>query len=137
MVLCTLSATSLALMVSALCRTTDLSVTVLPLVLELARLFGAFFMSPANLPVYFSWIDALSYIKYTYIGVSLNELTGLKLQCKTTELKNGVCGITTGEQTIKSLGLDYITIGGCIGALIGFITITRLVAFAGVRFLKH
>lgn len=43
MVLTQLAATSLALMVSAICRTTDLSVTVLPMALEVNRLFGGFF----------------------------------------------------------------------------------------------
>lgn len=31
------------------------AVTILPMVLEMARLFGGFFLSPANLPKYFSW----------------------------------------------------------------------------------
>ncbi len=39
------------------------AVTVLPMALELARLFGGFFLSPANLPSYFSWLDALSFVK--------------------------------------------------------------------------
>lgn len=55
MVLCSLAATSLALLVSAVGRTTDMAVTVLPMVLEVCRLFGGFFLSPANLPRYFSW----------------------------------------------------------------------------------
>ena len=65
MIFCSLSATSLALMVSALCKTTDFAVTVLPLTLEIGRLFGGFFLAPALLPKYFEWLDALSYIKYT------------------------------------------------------------------------
>jgi hypothetical protein len=35
-------------------------VTVLPFLLEICRLFGAFFLSPADLPSYFVWLDALS-----------------------------------------------------------------------------
>ena len=102
-VLTSTAANSLALMVSALARTTDLSVCILPLsawppphpgpsaarslsrvsvrphrvsadaisrlVLELSRLFGGFFLSPANLPRYFVWLDALSYVKYAYVGI--------------------------------------------------------------------
>ncbi|UJR22373.1 hypothetical protein I4U23_025435 [Adineta vaga] len=134
MTLCSLSATSLALMISALCKTTDMSVTVLPMALEVSRLFGGFFLSPANLPKYFSWLDALSYAKYTYVGISLNELQGLVLSC--ADAGNSTC-IPNGEKTIAQLGLDYINIGGCIGALIAFILFCRIVAFLGVRFLKH
>uniref|UniRef100_A0A914P039 ABC transporter domain-containing protein n=1 Tax=Panagrolaimus davidi TaxID=227884 RepID=A0A914P039_9BILA len=135
MILCSVSATSLALMISALCRTTDLSVTVLPMALEVFRLFGGFFLSPANLPKYFSWLDALSYVKYSYVGIALNELQGLKLSCEDTA-PNANC-IPDGETTIRTLGLDYINIGGCIGCLIGYIIICRTIAYFGVRFLKH
>ena len=135
MILCSLSATSLALMVSALSRTIDLSVTILPLVLEISRLFGGFFLSPAQLPKYFSWLDALSYVKYTYVGISLNELRGLKYQCTKAQLTNGTT-ICTGAEEDSALGLDYISIGGCVGALLAYIIFTRFVAFLAVRQLK-
>jgi ATP-binding cassette subfamily G (WHITE) protein 2 len=139
MCLCSTAATSLALMVSALARTTDMSVTVLPLMLEVSRLFGGFFLSPSNLPVYFSWLDALSYVKYTYVGIALNELQGLNLHCsdKWVIANPGVdCEVTEGEQVIAQLGLDQYTIGGCVGILILYIVFCRAVAFLGVRYIK-
>lgn len=136
MVLCQLAATSLALMVSAICRTTDLSVTVLPMVLEVNRLFGGFFLAPSSLPQYFVWLDALSYVKYTYTAISLNELHGLTIRCDAKEYVNGVCPITSGQQTIKSLGLDYLNIGSCVAILIFYILITRAIAYLGIRYLK-
>ncbi|KXZ51257.1 hypothetical protein GPECTOR_13g744 [Gonium pectorale] len=138
MVLCSTAATSLALAVSAIARTTDMAVTILPMALEICRLFGGFFLSPANLPKYFSWLDALSYVKYTYVGISLNELHGLELHCTPSQLNSaGKCPITSGEQTIKSLGLDYIGIADCVGILIAYIVICRVIAYLGVRYLKH
>ena len=122
-------------MLSALCKTTDLSVTILPMVLEAARLFGAFFLAPANINVGFKWLDAISYVQYSYIGVSLNELHGLELTCTEADIIAKKC-IATGEQTIKTLGLDYISIGGCIGTLIGYIVICRVVAYLAVRYMK-
>ncbi|KIY98214.1 hypothetical protein MNEG_9748 [Monoraphidium neglectum] len=137
MVLCSLSATSLALFVSAWCRTTDLSVTVLPLALEICRLFGGFFLPPASLPKYFVWLDALSYVKYSYEGVSLNELDGLVVTCTPSQLApDGSCPITSGQQTIDKLGLGYINIWGAALALIGFIIVTRALAYVGVRKIK-
>lgn len=65
MILTQFSATSLATMVSTLCRTTDLSTTILPITFEIGRLFGGFFLPPAQLPRYFVWLDALSYCKCT------------------------------------------------------------------------
>lgn len=142
--LCSIVSTSLALMVSALCRTTTLSVTVLPMVLELTRLFGGFFIAPKRVPIYLSWIDALSYIKYTFVGAALNELSGLTLNCEglRTFVFNATYNltekcITNGEELIVERGYGYLNVGGCIGILIGFAIFCRGVAFLGVRFLKN
>eukprot|EP00198_Chlamydomonas_reinhardtii_P001132 XP_001690467.1 predicted protein [Chlamydomonas reinhardtii] len=138
MILCSVAATSLALAVSALARTTDMAVTILPLVLEVCRLFGGFYLSPRNLPTYFSWLDALTYVKYTYVGISLNELDGLALTCTPAQLDAaGRCPITSGQQTIDALGLDYLTMGQCAGILVAYISICCGAAYLGVRFLKH
>ena len=136
MLLCNMAAVSMTLMITALCRTAQFSVIILPLSLELVRMFGGFFLSPALLPKYFSWIDALSFVKYSYIGISLNELTGLEIVCTPGQLKNGVCPITNGEETIQSLGLDYITKEQAAGFLLLFIIVTRMIAYLGLRFLK-
>ena len=113
-----------------------MSVTVLPMALEVTRLFGGFFLAPSRLPKYFSWLDALSYIKYVYVGLSLNELTGLTLTCTAAEEQSGKC-IRNGDFTINDLGLNYISIGGCIGALFALIIGCRAIAFFGIRYLKH
>ena len=110
MVLCSFAATSLALMVSTLAKTTDMAVTILPMALEVSRLFGGFFLSPKNLPVYFKWLDALSYVKYAYVGVSLNELSGLTLTCTDSQLVKGVCPITSGDFSIGNQFLFLILI---------------------------
>ena len=136
MILCNFAATSLALMISTIFRTTNLSVNVLPIALEIARLFGGFFLAPANLPKYFIWLDVCSYLKYTYVGIALNELEGLTLRCLDSQLVNGKCPITAGEQTIKTLGLDAYTIGGCIGALILYIVLARTIAFFALKKIK-
>ncbi len=143
-ILCSITSTSLALMISALCRTTSLSVTVLPMVLEVTRLFGGFFVAPSRVPKYLSWIDALSYIKYAFVGTVLNELEGLQLTCNDTKVTivNATYNITalctdSGEILIHERGYNYINIGDCIGILLGFIIFCRFWAFIGVRFLKH
>lgn len=113
-----------------------MSVTVPPMVFEVIRLFGGFFLPPSSFPTYFFWLDALSYMKYVYVGLGLNELQGLKIRCTTNETSSGKC-ITDGETTIENLGFDYINIGGCIGVLFTFIIVCRIISYLGVRFLKH
>eukprot|EP01113_Clastostelium_recurvatum_P040178 TRINITY_DN6221_c1_g2_i1.p1 TRINITY_DN6221_c1_g2~~TRINITY_DN6221_c1_g2_i1.p1 ORF type:complete len:672 (-),score=98.76 TRINITY_DN6221_c1_g2_i1:16-2031(-) len=138
MILCSLTATSVALFISAVCRTTTLAVSILPVALEIARLFGGFFLSPKNLPSYFSWLDALSYAKYSYVGIALNELQGLVIHCTQAQLDaaGGKCPITRGEQTIASLGLDKLSIGLCAGVLVLMIVFFRVGAYVAIRFIK-
>jgi len=135
MVLCSLAATSIALFISAVCRTTTFAVSVLPMALEIARLFGGYFLSPANLPSYFSWLDALSYAKYTYVGVALNELTGLVLTC-TDAQRNAAGECPGGEATIAALGLNKLTISSCAWVLILMIVVFRAGAYLAIRFIK-
>ncbi len=123
MILCSLAATSLSLMVACICKTSALTVVVLPGLLEISRLYGGFFLAPTSLPDYFSWLDALSYLKYSYVGASLNEFDDPTYPA--------------GLARIKTLGLDYISIGGCIGSLIAYIIGTRFIAYLAVRYLKQ
>lgn len=135
MVLCSLSATSIALFISAVCRTTTLAVSVLPMALEVARLFGGYFLSPANLPSYFSWLDALSYAKYTYVGVALNELTDLTLSC-TDAQRNAAGECPSGQATITTLGLDSLSVSVCASILVAMVVVFRVGAYLAIRFVK-
>lgn len=132
MVLSSLTATSLALAVSTFARTTTMSVTILPMILELCRLYGGFFLSPSKLPKYFVWLDALSYVKYVYVGISLNEMQGLDLTCALADQSKCV----TGQSKIAELGLDYISIGGCVAVLVSMIVFFRFLSYVGVRYVK-
>jgi len=135
--LTSLAATSLALMISAFARTTTLGVTILPVWLEICRLFGGFFLPPSKLPGYFSWLDALSFVKYAYTALALNELTGLEYTCSKKELPaSGICPVTDGQQIIDANGLDYLTIWQCALVLLAMIIGFRAFALAGIRFLK-
>eukprot|EP01088_Endostelium_zonatum_P004076 TRINITY_DN1528_c0_g1_i2.p1 TRINITY_DN1528_c0_g1~~TRINITY_DN1528_c0_g1_i2.p1 ORF type:complete len:666 (-),score=138.17 TRINITY_DN1528_c0_g1_i2:22-2019(-) len=127
-------ATSAALAISTICRTVTLSVTILPFVLEICRLFGGFFLPPLLLPNYFAWIDALSFVKYTYMGMAQNEWSGLTLYCTPAQLNAaGKCPITDGHQQIVALGLDKVPIYACALVLIGMILLLRIIAYLALR----
>lgn len=99
---------------------------------------GGFFLSPANTPLYWKWLDALSYVKWTYVGISLNELTGLVLHCTPAELEKagGKCPVTSGEQTVNQLGLGQFSMGLCAGILVVYILVCRFAAYVGLRVRK-
>lgn len=99
---------------------------------------GGFFLSPAHTPVWWRWLDSLSYVKWTYVGISLNELTGLVLDCTPSELEKagGKCPVTSGEQLISQLGLEQYSIGLCAGILVVYIFVCRFAAYLGLRLRK-
>lgn len=138
MELCSLAAFSLAIMVAAMCGSVAFALSCLAAALEICRLFGGFFVPPVTLAQmpWFSWLNALSYVSYTYVGVSLNELTGLTLTCTVSQLKNGVCPVPNGNFTIEQLGFNAFTIGQCVGVLIAFIIGFRVFAYLALRFRK-
>jgi ATP-binding cassette subfamily G (WHITE) protein 2 len=138
MVLDTNAALSLATMISCLCVTIELSTVVLSLILEISRLFGGFFTSPLQLLDYPNWTfaDALSYLKYVFVGVAINEMTGLEYTCTDKEIAANTC-VKTGEQTMKSKGYDLYTVDFCAGILVVYIVGCRIVAYLALRYIKR
>lgn len=125
-------ASSMAVMVCTWTTNPSVPTVILPVVLELSRLFGGFFLPPALLPNYFEWLDPLSYVKYAYLAVANNELQDL-LICTPA----GVCSTTAANAIITSNKIDYLTPGPCIGVLIAFIVFTRFVAYVFLLFKKN
>jgi ATP-binding cassette, subfamily G (WHITE), member 2 len=78
----------------------------------------------------------MSYVKFTYIGISLNQLSGLAIACDLPPA-GGSCAITSGDQVIAANGFDQYSIPMCAGVLLAFIVACRLLAYAGLRVRKH
>ncbi len=72
-----------------------------------------FFLAPSRLSKHFSWLDALSYVKYTFVGAALNELYGLNLTCTPADQAR-YSRIVNGETVMRERDYDYINIKGCI-----------------------
>eukprot|EP01127_Copromyxa_protea_P019444 TRINITY_DN630_c0_g1_i1.p1 TRINITY_DN630_c0_g1~~TRINITY_DN630_c0_g1_i1.p1 ORF type:complete len:605 (+),score=125.39 TRINITY_DN630_c0_g1_i1:101-1915(+) len=124
MFLSNFAATSLAVCISAVGRTTDMAVTILPLVLEVFRLLGGFFLPPARLPAYFSWLDALSYVKYAYVGVALNEFTDLEIDCPTNS--TSACKYTNGQEVFPPPYLPFLSLPSFYFVPLSFLTLSVL-----------
>lgn len=136
MTLGSMAATALATAVTCVARTVELSTVILGLCFEICRLYGGFFTSPKqiNTPEYakWKWLDALSYIKYSFVGVALNELNGLEFTCP-----DGNCLITSGEQVSAQKGYDEYNIPFCAGILVLYIIGCRFFGYMGLKLVKH
>ena len=138
MILDTVAATSLATLVSCICVSIDLTTVVMSVLFEIGRLYGGFFIKPVDLSKYpqWEWADSLSYLKYVYVGVAVNEFSGLELTCTTEEISNGACKFTDGEQVMETFGYDIYSVGFCVGTLIIYIICCRFIAYIALRFIK-
>lgn len=100
----------------------------------MCRLFGGFFASPTIMQEKPDWefADALSYIKYSFIGIAITELQGLELDCPAGQ----TCSITRGEQIMEANSYTDYTVGYCIGILFVYIIGNRILAYLALRYLK-
>lgn len=138
MMLDTFAATSVSAAVSCLCISVEMSTVVLAGIFEISRLYGGFFTSPAQLLEYDKWkfADALSYIKYAFVGVAINEFSGLELHCTDAQIAANTC-ITNGETIMDQKGYDQYTIQFAAGILVVYIVGCRILAFLALRFIKN
>ena len=138
MILDTIAATSLATMLSCICVSIELTTVVMSVCFEISRLYGGFFISPAQMEEFPEWefADALSYIKYAYVGISVNELDGLELSCTPQEVAANKC-ISTGEEYSEIKGYDQYTIPFCVGILLVMIFSYRVIGYLALRFIKN
>lgn len=113
-----------------------MSVILISLLFEISRLYGGFFTSPAQLQDYSEWrfLDAISFMKYTYVGSALNELTGKVFICDDGRVP---CPITSGEQIIADKGYDEYTIAYCAGIIALYVVVCRIIAYVALKFVRY
>jgi ATP-binding cassette subfamily G (WHITE) protein 2 len=138
MILDSLCATTLASAVTCICVSVEMSTVVVSCLFEWSRLYGAYYTSPKQfelLPRMIDWkfADALSYIKYSFVGIALNELHGLELDCPA----GTTCKYHNGGQIITAFGYDEYNIGGCAGVLVAFIVTYCVIAYLALRFIRY
>jgi ATP-binding cassette subfamily G (WHITE) protein 2 len=154
MILTSMAATSLANLAACVCVGVERATVVTAAAYEISRLYGGWFISPQMVADYPAWrfADALSYIKYSFVAVSLNENKDLMLHCNADQLSKVIntdgsisyaCVIPpinkppySGDVFNAYYGYDEFTLGGCIGALLLYIFICRMLAYMALRFIK-
>jgi ABC-type multidrug transport system ATPase subunit/ABC-type multidrug transport system permease subunit len=122
-----LAASTIATLICSLTSRQSVPTALLPAALEISRLFGGFFLPPSLLPDYFVWLDALSYVKYVYTGVVQSQFVGADLSDSTT----------AADLFITSRKLNFISIGGCVGALIAMIIGMKAITYLFMLKVKH
>lgn len=84
-------------------------------------LFGGFYINIKSLPIVANWLPYLSYFRWGFQALTINEYTGLHFNCDTPD---GAC-LKTGEQVLAYLSFsNHTTNYACFGlgmVLLGFL----------------
>ena len=133
-----LGCVSVTTFISCLCVTVERTTVIMACYLEIARLYCTFYMSPALMNSYpqWQWITNFSYLKYSFIGLALNQLTDQKFYCKSGELVNGICPITNGNDVIATNEYDMYDRDDQFWQYILFIIVARFAGYLCIRFIK-
>jgi len=104
---------SLGLTLSACFSNVTMAAQIAPAVVILFLIFSGFLLNENSVPVYFSWLKEISFIRYAFKAVAVNEFTGAEFTCNQCPVGPPVEGaecdlycVTEGEQLLKQLNFD-------------------------------
>ncbi|KAL7721514.1 ABC transporter [Entamoeba marina] len=104
----------------------------LPLFLIVLMIFTGFFIKKNDIPPYWIWAYYLSFFRYTFNILTINQFAGTTLYCSEGEYVNGVCPITTGDAYLISLDINPGMLVDFF-VLIGFYVIFQTLAYVSVH----
>eukprot|EP01127_Copromyxa_protea_P023568 TRINITY_DN8860_c0_g1_i1.p1 TRINITY_DN8860_c0_g1~~TRINITY_DN8860_c0_g1_i1.p1 ORF type:complete len:616 (-),score=102.66 TRINITY_DN8860_c0_g1_i1:82-1779(-) len=133
----TFTSLSLFVTVGSIAPNPVLALILAPIMLVLFFLFGGFFISMDNIPVYYQWFGYLSFFRYTTRILVENEFAGQIYTCDTNStLCGGENGTYSGDVELIQLGVTgEPDMWGSFLILVGMIIAYRTIAFTCVYFL--
>jgi len=127
MVLENLVGVSLGLFLSAIFKNVQMASQLAPAVVILFLMFGGNLVNEDSVPVYFMWLREISFIRYAFKAVAVNELQDQPFECDTAG--DPTC-VTNGNQVLESLNFDEEgVIWNCAMILIGIFFAFNILAY--------
>jgi len=113
------------MVVSAFTPTVEAANAVGPLFVIISIMFGGFYIDIGSLPMVADLIPNISFVRWSFQALTINEYKGLTFKCDTSGVYNA-CK-TTGEEVLDSLsfgsGSVNTPIMGLYMCLLGFLLI--------------
>jgi len=118
---------SIGLVLSASFKNTKMAAQIAPMVVILFLMFSGFLINEESVPAYFIWLREISFIRYTFKAVAVNEFEGQTFECSAADL---TC-ITEGEQVLAMYKFgDGDVISEAVVILAAIAGVANLIAFA-------
>jgi ABC-type transport system involved in multi-copper enzyme maturation permease subunit len=123
---------SLGMLISALIRNVEMAPRVAPAFVILFLMFSGFFLNDESVPVYMIWLKHISFIRYTFQGLVVNEFKGAEFPegCEftnTTTMSGEVAGppprCATGDDVLDQLSFGEVELWFVVmmNLIIGFV----------------
>ncbi|CAD6187882.1 unnamed protein product [Caenorhabditis auriculariae] len=131
-VLITNVAISISYAVATVFGDTAVAMTVLPIFVIPIMAFGGFFISFDSIPPYFTWLSSLSYFKYGYEALAVNEWESISViaECLNQTAAFGLSSCPrTGHEVLHSIDFSANNKWPDVGILALMIFSVRLIAY--------
>lgn len=113
----TLACSHLGIFFAAVFSRIEVALAILPIIILPLMLFSGFFINSESIPIFLTWIQWLSPIKYAFAGSVQNEFNGLVFTCESEELVRKPtsnlteCRFANGEEFLETLNIHgWLTI---------------------------
>jgi ATP-binding cassette subfamily G (WHITE) protein 2 len=124
-VMCALCSEGIGLIASTLAPNVMVANIIAPLITIVFLLFGGFYIQTDSIPSYFKWVESISYLKYSYRVLMVNEFSGLSLECSTG---GGPC-YADGESVLDLYGMRGQSIVADLLVLLLIIVVLRVLSY--------
>ena len=102
---------SLGMLISALIKNVEMAPRVAPAFVILFLMFSGFFLNDESVPVYMAWLKHISFIRYTFQGLCVNEFKGAEFAegCSASRPVNGSAPYcATGDDVLTQLSFEKV-----------------------------
>merc|ERR1712032_1286810 len=125
-----LAGISFGVMLSACFTNVTMAGQIAPAVVILFLIFSGFLINESSIPVYFIWLREISFIRYAFKAIAVNEFEGAEFDCNLCDveevMRSGNAGdcdlycVTEGEQILRQLKFhqDNMIVTCCIILLV-------------------
>lgn len=105
---------SLGMLISALIKNVEMAPRVAPAFVILFLMFSGFLLNDESVPIYMAWLKHISFIRYTFQGLTVNEFAGAEFPegCEVavndTARYSGPLRCATGDDVLEQLSFDEV-----------------------------
>jgi len=83
---------------------------------SLMSMFGGLTIARPEIPPYWIWVHWIDPFRYIFEGSVVSQFKNVPFYCKESELKDGVCPTTNGNQVLTAFGLhkNWFPLDACV-----------------------